>query len=75
MPELIGHEVRTVGQLGWKGLENGQLLAEAAQRFDVLITMDKRIPLDWVRPAMLDRFGTYCRTRPLVFSLVPSSQA
>jgi len=46
VPELIGHEVRTVGQLGWKGLENGELLAEAAQRFDVLITMDKRIPLD-----------------------------
>ena len=44
--ELIGHEVRTVGQLGWKGLGNGELLAEASQNFDVLLTMDKRIPLD-----------------------------
>jgi hypothetical protein len=44
--ELSGHEVRTVGQLGWKGLENGELLAQAATRFDVVVTMDKRIPLD-----------------------------
>ncbi len=44
--ELSGHEVRTVGQLGWKGLENGELLAQAATRFDAVVTMDKRIPID-----------------------------
>ena len=27
--ELVGHEVRTIGQMGWKGLENGQLLTRA----------------------------------------------
>jgi hypothetical protein len=42
--ELPGHEVRTVGQQGWKGLENGELLAQAAGRFDVLISMDKNMP-------------------------------
>jgi hypothetical protein len=46
LAELVGHEVRTVSQLGWNGLENGALLAAAAPRFDALITMDKRIPLD-----------------------------
>ena len=46
VPELIGHEVRTVGQMGWKGLENGELLSAAEQRFDAVVTMDKRIPLD-----------------------------
>lgn len=35
-----------MGQLGWKGLENGELLAAAASRFEVLITMDKRITFD-----------------------------
>lgn len=44
--ELTGHEVRTVGQLGWKGLENGQLLARAAGQFDVLISMDKNLPIE-----------------------------
>jgi hypothetical protein len=29
----------------------------------------------WVSRAMLDRFGTCCRTSPLVLSLVPRSQA
>lgn len=33
-------------QLGWTGPSNGQLLATAGGRFDVLITMDKRMPLD-----------------------------
>ena len=43
---LHGDEVRTLTQMGWKGLSNGQLLATAGGRFDVLITMDKRMPLD-----------------------------
>lgn len=43
---LAGHEVRTVGQMGWKGLENGQLLARAAQQFDTLISMDKNLPVE-----------------------------
>ncbi len=43
---LLGHEVRTLTQMGWKGLSNGRLLATAGGRFDVLITMDKRMPLD-----------------------------
>ena len=29
----------------------------------------------WVRSAMLFFLGKYCRMRPLVFSLVPRSQA
>ena len=41
VPELQGHEVHTVGQLGWKGLDNGELLARASARFDVLLSMDK----------------------------------
>jgi hypothetical protein len=44
--ELPGHEVRTVGQVGWQGLEIGELLLQASRRFDVFVTMDKRLPLD-----------------------------
>lgn len=44
--ELVGHEVRTVAHMGWKGLENGELLRTAERRFDVVMTMDKRMPID-----------------------------
>lgn len=43
---LTSHEERTLNQMGWKGLSNGKLLATAAERFDVLVTMDKRMPVD-----------------------------
>ena len=32
--ELVGREVRTVGQMEWQGIENGELLTLAAERFD-----------------------------------------
>ena len=37
---LADHEVSTVQQNGWSGLRNGKLLALAATRFDVFLTMD-----------------------------------
>jgi len=42
--ELKGHESRTVAQMGWKGLGNGDLLTMASARFDALLTMDKAMP-------------------------------
>ena len=42
--ELLGHEVRTVGQMGWKGLDNGDLLTQAAAHFDALLSMDRNLP-------------------------------
>jgi len=42
---LPGHEVVTVAYLGWKGIENGELLARAAdERFDAVLTQDSGIP-------------------------------
>ena len=41
--ELVGHEVRTVQQEGWAGLENGELIHRAAPTFAVFLTIDKRI--------------------------------
>lgn len=37
---LVGHEVSTVQLSGWSGIKNGKLLALAAARFDVFLTMD-----------------------------------
>jgi hypothetical protein len=42
--DLVGHDVYTVEDAGFKGLKNGKLLRAAAGNFDVLITVDKSIP-------------------------------
>lgn len=41
--EIPGHEVTTVPQAGWAGVQNGELLRRAAGRFDVLVTGDQNI--------------------------------
>ena len=40
---LAGHEVRTVGRMGWAGKKNGELLRLAARRFDVFVTVDQSL--------------------------------
>ena len=40
---LAGHEVRTVQQVGWAGLKNGELLRQASGEFDVLLTGDQNL--------------------------------
>ena len=37
---LTGHETSTVQRSGWSGIKNGRLLALAATKFDVFLTMD-----------------------------------
>jgi predicted nuclease of predicted toxin-antitoxin system len=41
--DLPGHTVESVPLIGWAGLKNGDLLAEAEKRFEVLLTMDTRM--------------------------------
>jgi len=38
-----GYEVKTVPQMGWAGIKNGQLLNVAQQEFDVFITVDRNL--------------------------------
>ena len=40
---LTGHEARTVKQMGWTRLSNGDLLRQAAEHFDALLTADQNI--------------------------------
>ena|SRR5438105_12873365 len=42
-PDIPGHEVATVTEMGWAGTKNGKLLALAEQSFDVLLTADRSI--------------------------------
>jgi predicted nuclease of predicted toxin-antitoxin system len=41
--ELPDLAVRTVQEMGWDGLRNGELLRRAAETFDVLLTVDQRM--------------------------------
>jgi predicted nuclease of predicted toxin-antitoxin system len=42
--EISGHDVLSVQQMGWSGLKNGELLARAADRFEVMVTADQNLP-------------------------------
>ena len=42
--ELVGHDAKTVPQMGWASLKNGALLAAMVRAgFDALLTMDKNL--------------------------------
>lgn len=42
---ISGHEVSTAGDMGWKGIKNGELMKRASESgFDVLLTVDKNLP-------------------------------
>ncbi len=37
------HEVRSVREMGWTGMRNGDLLRLAEREFDVIVTMDRNM--------------------------------
>lgn len=41
--EFANYDVKTVPQMGWSGVKNGQLLSLAEAEFDVLITVDRNL--------------------------------
>ncbi len=41
--ELPGHSVKTVAEMGWSALENGELLRRTADQFDVFLTADQNL--------------------------------
>lgn len=41
--EFVDYEIKTVPQMGWAGIKNGQLLALAQAEFDVFITVDQNL--------------------------------
>jgi predicted nuclease of predicted toxin-antitoxin system len=40
---LTSHIVKTTAEMGWQNLQNGKLLAAAADHFDVLLTVDRNL--------------------------------
>jgi hypothetical protein len=71
--DLVEHEVSTVIEAGFGGLENGKLLRAASGNFDVLITVDRNLPFQQniasLQIAVLILIGsgiTYADLRPLI---------
>lgn len=84
-PLLPGHHVTTVPQAGLSGLKNGELLAQASGRFDVLITIDQGIPNQQnlqsaglaliVLAAVSNRLSDLAPLAPQVLTLLPTVAA
>ncbi len=41
--EIAGHEVKTVPQMGWATIKDGELLALAEKDFEVFVTVDRNL--------------------------------
>ena len=41
--DLVGYEVKTVPQMGWATIKNGELLALAEKEFDFFLTVDRNL--------------------------------
>jgi predicted nuclease of predicted toxin-antitoxin system len=41
--DLAEHDVKTVPQMGWAGITNGELLKLAESEFDVFMTVDRNL--------------------------------
>ncbi|MGH8605068.1 MAG: DUF5615 family PIN-like protein [Gammaproteobacteria bacterium] len=41
--DIIGHDIKTVAEMGWTSKRNGELLELAEQAFDVFITVDRNL--------------------------------
>lgn len=41
--DIVGHDVKTVPQMGWAGIKNGDLLTLAEKQFEVLVTVDRNL--------------------------------
>ena len=59
--ELVGHDARTVPEMGWASRRNGELLALAAAEFDVFLTVDRN--LSYQQDVILGALGNAKRGR------------
>ena len=42
-PELLNHNIKTVPQMGWAGIKNGELMKLAEIEFDFFVTVDRNL--------------------------------
>jgi hypothetical protein len=71
--DLIGHDVDTVAEAGFKGLENGDLLRAASGNYDAFITVDQNLQyqqnlagLNIAIIVLAAKRNSYARLKPLI---------
>jgi len=80
--ELPGHFVKTVPQMGWATIKNGELLVLAEKEFDVFLTVDRNLSFQQNLPkfniavlVLQSRSNRLADLKPLalkVLSILPS---
>jgi predicted nuclease of predicted toxin-antitoxin system len=80
--DIPGHFVKTVPQMGWATIKNGELLALAEKEFDVFITVDRNLSFQQnlskfniavlVLQANSNRLADLKPLAPKVLSILPS---
>lgn len=80
--ELPGHFVKTVPQMGWATIKNGDLLVLAEKEFDVFLTVDRNLAFQQNLPkfniavlilqAHSNRLADLKPLAPKVLSVLPS---
>jgi len=40
---IVGYDVKTVPEVGWASLKNGELLGRAEHKFDIFVTVDRSL--------------------------------
>ena len=72
---LTGHDVSTVVDMGWSGVQNGALLALAGTAFDAFITVDKNLPYQQnlqALPVAVLLLSAVSNELPVLLRLVPA---
>lgn len=41
--DIVGHDVKTVRQMGWQTIKNGELMRLVSGQFDVFVTVDRNL--------------------------------
>lgn len=80
--EFPGHWTRTVPQMGWATIKNGQLLRLAEKEFDVFVTVDRNLAFQHHLPkfriavavlrASSNRLSDLKPLAPLLLATLPS---
>lgn len=48
---IVGHDVKTARQMGWRTIKNGELLLLASRHFDAFVTVDRNLSFQQNLPA------------------------
>lgn len=77
--ELVGHDARTVPEMGWASKRNGELVALATDKFDIFLTVDRNLSyqqdvsdFDIAVVVWVARSNTIDELRPLVPQVLES---